>query len=184
MLSWLAEKMIARNMRSIRAGDPGPTLAMDADDVKFTFPATARSRRGQAISASWSNGLTASSGSGCRSTPMRCSSRGSPGARRSASAAHIHLDDPDDGRVYDNRYVIWGRIAWGKLREYEVYEDTEQSRKLDEYLARDRPEEPSGARVSKRGQGEGTAVRALVRGTVQGVGFPRGDAAAGRTRSG
>jgi hypothetical protein len=38
MLSWLAGKMIARNMDSIRAGDAGPTLAMDADDVKFAFP--------------------------------------------------------------------------------------------------------------------------------------------------
>jgi hypothetical protein len=36
MLSWLAKQMIARNMKSIRAGDAGPTLAMDADDVKFT----------------------------------------------------------------------------------------------------------------------------------------------------
>jgi hypothetical protein len=31
--------------------------------------------------------------------------------------------------------VIWGRIAWGKLREYEVYEDTQKSKALDEYLA-------------------------------------------------
>ena len=38
MLSWLAGKMIARNMRSMRAGDTAPTLAMDADDVRFTFP--------------------------------------------------------------------------------------------------------------------------------------------------
>jgi hypothetical protein len=91
MLSWLAGKMIARNMRSMRAGDPGPTLAMDADDIRFTFP---------------------------------------------GESGHIHLDDSAEGRVYDNRYVIWGRIAWGKLREYEVYEDTEKSRRLDEYLAR------------------------------------------------
>ena len=28
--------------------------------------------------------------------------------------------------MYENRYVIWGRIAWGKMREYEVYEDTEE----------------------------------------------------------
>ena len=38
MLSWIAEKMIARNMNAIRGGDTGPTLAMDADDIKFTFP--------------------------------------------------------------------------------------------------------------------------------------------------
>jgi hypothetical protein len=46
-----------------------------------------------------------------------------------------HLDT-EDGRVYENRYVIWGRIAWGRLREYEVYEDTQAAKSLDEYLAR------------------------------------------------
>jgi ketosteroid isomerase-like protein len=46
----------------------------------------------------------------------------------------FHLDDPKDGRVYDNRYVIWGRMAWGKMREYEVYEDTEETRRLDQWL--------------------------------------------------
>ena len=38
MLSWLAGKMIARNMKAIREGDMGPTVAMYADDVKFRFP--------------------------------------------------------------------------------------------------------------------------------------------------
>jgi ketosteroid isomerase-like protein len=46
-----------------------------------------------------------------------------------------HLDT-EDGRVYENRYVIWGRMAWGRLREYEVYEDTQAAKSLDGYLAR------------------------------------------------
>jgi hypothetical protein len=33
------------------------------------------------------------------------------------------------------RYVIWGRMKWGKLQEYEVYEDTEKAKALDDYLA-------------------------------------------------
>lgn len=45
MLSWLAEKMIARNMKAIRAGDPGPTVALYSDDVKFSFPGDAHSRQ-------------------------------------------------------------------------------------------------------------------------------------------
>jgi hypothetical protein len=32
--------------------------------------------------------------------------------------------------------VIWGRISWGRVREYEVYEDTQKSAAFDEYLAR------------------------------------------------
>ena len=46
-----------------------------------------------------------------------------------------HLDT-EDGRVYENRYVIWGRMSWGLLREYEVYEDTQASKALDEYTER------------------------------------------------
>lgn len=35
MLSWLAKRMIARNMAKAREGDIGPTLKMDAEDVRF-----------------------------------------------------------------------------------------------------------------------------------------------------
>ena len=38
MLSWLAKKMIARNMGGASAGDIAPTLKMDAKDVRFRFP--------------------------------------------------------------------------------------------------------------------------------------------------
>jgi len=38
MLSWLAKKMIARNMAKASAGGLGPTLRLDADDVQFRFP--------------------------------------------------------------------------------------------------------------------------------------------------
>jgi hypothetical protein len=47
----------------------------------------------------------------------------------------IHLETRAGKRVYEKRYVIWGRMSWGLLREYEVYEDTEKSTALDEYLA-------------------------------------------------
>jgi hypothetical protein len=45
------------------------------------------------------------------------------------------LEDPAGETVFENRYVIWGRISWGLLREYEDYEDTQKSAALDEYLA-------------------------------------------------
>ena len=31
--------------------------------------------------------------------------------------------------------MIWGRISWGKLRDYEVYEDTKATDALDRHLA-------------------------------------------------
>jgi hypothetical protein len=36
--------------------------------------------------------------------------------------------------------VIWGHLAWGRLKEYEVYEDTHKANQLDLYLAEHRPE--------------------------------------------
>jgi hypothetical protein len=48
---------------------------------------------------------------------------------------HVYLKSSEGDLVYDNRYVIWGRLAWGLLRDYEVYEDTQRSKALDDHLA-------------------------------------------------
>jgi hypothetical protein len=134
MLSWLAGKMIARNMKSIRAGDAGPTLALDAEDVKFTFPGESSFAPGANDKRELEQWLDRFVSLGLKIYPNEVILKGFPWHQTICIRGYIHLDDPKDGRVYDNRYVIWGRIAWGKLREYEVYEDTEKSRKLDEYL--------------------------------------------------
>jgi hypothetical protein len=52
----------------------------------------------------------------------------------------IHLRDASGAIVYENRFVIWGRLAWGRLREYEVYEDTQASARLDAWLTEHRPD--------------------------------------------
>ena len=135
MLSWLAGKMIARNMDSIRAGDAGPTLAMDADDVRFVFPGDSSFAPGASSKREHEQWLERFIEIGLQIYPDEVVLKGFPWSQTICVRGHIHLDDPEDGRVYDNRYVIWGRIAWGKLREYEVYEDTQKSRALDEYLA-------------------------------------------------
>ena len=135
MLSWLAKKMIARNMASIRAGDPGPTLAMDADDVKFTFPGDSSFAPGANDKRELEQWLNRFASLGLQIYPDQVILKGFPWHQTICVRGQIYLDDSKDGRVYDNRYVIWGRIAWGKLREYEVYEDTEKSRKFDDYLA-------------------------------------------------
>ncbi len=38
MLSWLAKQLLRYNMKRLNAGDPGPTLRLDAEDVRFRFP--------------------------------------------------------------------------------------------------------------------------------------------------
>ena len=135
MLSWLAGKMIARNMKSMRAGDPGPTLAMDADEIKFTFPGESSFAPGAGNKRELEQWLERFVSLGLQIYPEEVVLKGFPWRQTICVRGNIHMDDAEDGRVYANRYVIWGRIAWGKLREYEVYEDTEKSRRLDEYLA-------------------------------------------------
>jgi ketosteroid isomerase-like protein len=135
MLSWLAGKMIARNMAALRAGDPGPTLALDADDVQFTFPGRSSFAPGASDKRELEQWLHRFASLGLKIQPDEVILKGFPWRQTICVRGRIHLDDPEDGRVYDNRYVIWGHIAWGKLREYEVYEDTEESTRLDQYLA-------------------------------------------------
>jgi ketosteroid isomerase-like protein len=137
MLSWLAEKMISRSMKAIRAGDLGPTLLLYADDVKFSFPGDSSFAPGAGDKRELEQWLSRFTEIGLQIYPDQVILKGFPWRQTICVRGHIHLDDPKDGRVYANRYVIWGRIAWGKMREYEVYEDTEETRRLDQWLVRD-----------------------------------------------
>jgi ketosteroid isomerase-like protein len=136
MLSWLAGKMIARNMKAIREGDMGPTVAMYADDVKFRFPGQNSFAPGADDKQELEEWLRRFIRLGLQIYPDEVMLTGFPWKQTIAVRGHIHLDDPDEGRVYENRYIIWGHIRWGKLREYEAYEDTEESSRLDAWLER------------------------------------------------
>ena len=134
MLSWVAGKMIGRNMTAIRGGDLEPTLAMDAEDVEFRFPGNssfAPGAKGKKELRVWLERFAAI---GLQIYPEEVILKGFPWKQTICVRGYIHLDRAGDGRVYDNRYVIWGHISWGKLREYVVSEDTEETRRLDEYL--------------------------------------------------
>jgi hypothetical protein len=136
MLSRLAQKLIARNMARANAGDLGPTLRMDAEDIRFRFPGD----------SSWATDLTGKpelekwlrrfADVGVQIHPDEVVLKGFPWRQTICIRGGVHLDTPEGERVYDNRYVIWGRLSWGLLREYEVYEDTQKSKALDEHLAR------------------------------------------------
>ncbi len=51
-----------------------------------------------------------------------------------------HVRSPEGELVYENRFVIWGHMRWGRLIDYEVYEDTIAPRALDAYVQRAAPE--------------------------------------------
>ncbi len=46
----------------------------------------------------------------------------------------LRVYGPDGDVVYENRGVIFGKIAWGKIKSYEVFEDTQKVAAFDDYL--------------------------------------------------
>jgi ketosteroid isomerase-like protein len=135
MIQRLTAALLRRNMAAIRAGDYRPTLRMDADDVRFRFPGD----------SSWSGEIEGRDDLerwlqrfvkvGLQIYADEVVVKGPPWNMTLCIRGTDHLKSPAGELVYENRYVIWGRVAWGKLREYEVYEDTQKSKALDEYLA-------------------------------------------------
>lgn len=150
MLSWLAKKMIARNMARASEGDLEPTLRMDAEDVRFRFPGD-NSWAGEIVGkAELERWLRRFADTGLQISPDEVVLEGFPWKQTICIRGTDHLDTAEGERVYENRYVIWGHLSWGKLRDYEVYEDTEKSRALDEHLA------AQGDPLSRRAIGGGS----------------------------
>ena len=136
MQSWLAGKLVRRNMEALNAGDVKPSLRLDARNVEFTFPGDsswAGVYRGKKQLRPWLQRFTEV---GLQIFADEIVVKGLPWRSTVCIRGHDHLDGPDGERVYDNRYVIWGRLAWGRLKAYEVYEDTQKSQALDEWLQR------------------------------------------------
>ena len=133
MLSWLAKAILTRNMARLREGDYRPLLRLDAKDIRFRFPGDsswATEIESREELERWLQRFVAT---GLEIYPDEVIAQGPPWNVTLCVRGTDHLDG-EDGRVYENRYVIWGRMAWGLLREYEVYEDTQASKRLDEYL--------------------------------------------------
>ena len=135
MLSWLAKQVISAAMARERAGDARLVLLLLAPDVRLTFPGE----------TSWSGTFTGKEAVGrwqrrfvevglqpfCDEVAVG----GWPWQMRVAVRGHDHLDTPGGERVYENRFVIFGRMAWGRIKEYDVYLDTEKVAALDVWLA-------------------------------------------------
>jgi ketosteroid isomerase-like protein len=140
MQSWLGKKLITFVMSRTRQGDIRPTLFLDAPDVKLTFPGQnswSGVFRGKHEVAEWLRRMVAA---GIQTFPDEVIVTGMPWRTTVCVRGHDYLNDADGTPVYENRFVIWGRMSWGRLKEYEVYEDTHKANELDPYLARHRPE--------------------------------------------
>jgi hypothetical protein len=140
MQSWLGKKVISYVMSRTRAGDVQPTLLLDAPDVTLTFPGQnswSGVHRGKVEVERWLRRLVAL---GLQTYPDEVVVKGFPWNNTVCVRGYDHLKGPGGELIYENRFVIWGRMSWGRLKEYEVYEDTHKANELDLYLAEHRPE--------------------------------------------
>ncbi len=144
MFSWLAHRVLSFQMARLRRGDMRPVLLIDAPDVRLDFPGDsswAPGARGKVEHERW---LRRFVDVGLQIYPDEVIVKGFPWRQTLCVRGRDHLHAPDGELVYENRYVMWGRLAWGRLKEYEVYEDTQKSKALDEWLERHEPVAVSG----------------------------------------
>jgi hypothetical protein len=144
MLSWVAKQMVSHTMARARAGDLAPTLRMDAEDIRFRFPGKSRwsgELHGKKNLERWLRQIEAT---GVQLYPDEVVLQGFPWKQTICIRGYDVLENPEGERLYENRFVLWGKIAWGRLREYEAYEDTQKLSALEALLDQQgRPESPN-----------------------------------------
>jgi ketosteroid isomerase-like protein len=142
MQSWLAAKLVAQVFGRLNAGDPRPALWLDAPDVELTFPGESSwsgVHSGKPAVRLW---LERFARVGLQIHADEVIAKGFPWRSTMCVRGHVGLTAPDGTPVYQNRYVIWGRLEWGRLKRYEVYEDTAKAVALDKWLAEQDPPAP------------------------------------------
>jgi len=135
MFSWLAKRLLDRGYSRLNAGDPSLLLALDANDVHFRFPGESSWTADIHDKEQLERWLRRMISTGLQHQPEQVVVQGPPWSMTICLRGSDRLTDAQGETVYSNRYVIWGRMAWGKLREYEVYADTQRLPALDDYLA-------------------------------------------------
>lgn len=135
MQSWIAKQLVTRMMAGLRARDLSLVLRLDADDVVLRFPGDSSwggEFRGKAEHERWLRRFVEA---GLQIYPDQVVAGGPPWKMTLCVRGHVDLHSPEGEKVYDNSYVIWGLIRWGKLTKYEVFEDTQKTGRVDDYLA-------------------------------------------------
>jgi|HubBroStandDraft_1064217.scaffolds.fasta_scaffold03116_3 hypothetical protein len=131
MLTWLARPMLVRNLRKLNAGDAGPVLRMDAPDIKFRFPGESSFAIEVDTAEEHARWLERFVELGVQITPDEIVVQGPPWHMTMCVRGVSYLDGPGGDRWYTNRFVMWGHLRWGRLQDYEVYEDTQETARLD-----------------------------------------------------
>jgi ketosteroid isomerase-like protein len=127
-------RMFRHNVQRVNAGDPRPLFRTYADDVRFTFPGTSSwggVHEGRAAVERWVGRFVEA---GLRLDPDDIVVSGPPWNTRAALRFTDAFTAPDGSMPYRNEGVIFAHIAWGRLKAYEVHEDTHKTDAFDAYL--------------------------------------------------
>ena len=122
MLSWLAKRLISWVMSRTREGDIRPTVALDEPDMSFVFPGRnswSGAYQGRESHRRWLERLVRV---GVKTDVDEVVAGGPPWNMTASIRGRSWWDNPAGERIYDNRYVIWAKLRWGRVVEYEVYE--------------------------------------------------------------
>jgi ketosteroid isomerase-like protein len=135
MFGWIVGLMIRRGVRHLNAGYVGPMLSSYSRNAVLVFPGD----------HSWGGEYHGKDR--IEEFLRRCVSAGLKfeiedivvGGWPWSANVCIRLTDsaaaPDGTVIYSNRALIFAKIAWGKIKFQEDYEDTQKVVGLDEYLA-------------------------------------------------
>ena len=127
--------MIRRALQHHQTGDVDALLKFYAKDVRFVFPGN-NSWAGEfhrEVIAAW---LQRFHRAGLKMEPHEVVVGGPPWNMTVCARITDYARDSNGNVVYQNRAVLFGKVRWGTIVFYEVYEDTEKVRALDEYLAK------------------------------------------------
>ncbi|MCM2579768.1 nuclear transport factor 2 family protein [Streptomyces meridianus] len=127
--------VVRHNARRLRDGDIGPQMRGYADDVRLVFPGRSSwsgEFRGKQEVGRW---LQRFVDAGLVIDFEDVLVSGPPWATRIALRFSDWCEDEWGQVVYTNRGTIHGRMRWGRLTSYEVFEDTVRGEEFDAHLA-------------------------------------------------
>ena len=135
MLGWATRWMIRRNVRRLNDGDYRPLLSGYAKDAVLVFPGE----------SSWSGEHRGRDGierflqrfvqAGIKVEVHEILLNGPPWNTKACVRFSDRATASDGTVFYKNSGVIYGTIAWGKIKLQHDFEDTEKVAELDRYLA-------------------------------------------------
>lgn len=132
---YLIKLLIRRALRHHQHGNVDALLKSYAEDVKFVFPGKnswAGEFHGKEAIAAW---LRRFHRAGLKIEPHEIVVGGPPWNMTVCVRITDSAKDSNGNTVYENRAVLFGKLRWGKIVFYEVYEDTQKVQALDAYLA-------------------------------------------------